>query len=82
MAKIPVVIVNELKVWEGELLFYESSEFIENGFCPLAHENYELIDVPCYTTSRHLGVIARESGLFMSAICAACSISDNWVIFP
>ena len=58
------MVVDELEVWEGELLFKESRELVLNGLCPLAYKNYEFIDIPSYASTRNLSVITLELSTF------------------
>ena len=41
-----MLVVLELEVREGELPLDEGREFVEDGFCPMAHEDDELVDIP------------------------------------
>ena len=60
MTEIPVVVIDEFEVWEGELLLYKCSEFFLNRLCPTAYEDNELVDVPSNTTMGYLGIVASE----------------------
>ena len=89
-----MVVIDELEIWKGELLLYEDCEFFLNRFCPTTYEDYELVDIPSDTTTRHLGVVASSisyqkmptqgicsSKDFISAIWALRSWSDSCVIY-
>ena len=51
-----MVVVDEFEIWKGELLLKECCEFFLNRFCPTAYEDYELVDVPCDTTTGPCGL--------------------------
>lgn len=53
MTEIPMVVINEFKIWKRELLFYHFGKFGFDGFCPLAYEDNEFVDVlmRCYAFS-------------------------------
>ena len=68
MAQIPMGIVYELEIWQGEFLLYQRCQLFLYRFCPSTNKDDELIDVPCHPATRDLCVIAFEFGLFMGGL--------------
>ena len=60
VTEVPVVVVDELEVREGEVLFEEVGELGLDGLGPLTHQHNELINVPCHTTTGNLRVVTLE----------------------
>ena len=69
MTKIPVLVIDKLKVRKREFFFDKGCKLIKNRLCPMAYKNNELIDVPGYTPSWHLSIIALKFRLFMFSLC-------------
>lgn len=60
MTKIPVLIIDKLKVWKGELFLDQRSERFKDRLCPVTNQDNELVDIPCHTTSWNLRVVALK----------------------
>jgi hypothetical protein len=60
-----VLIIDELEVGEGELLFYQFGQLVEDRLCPMAYEDDELVDVPTYAATGNLRVVTLELGFLM-----------------
>ena len=51
VTKVPVMVIDELEIREGELPLQQFGELILDGLCPLAYQHNKLINVPGYTTT-------------------------------
>ena len=60
MTEIPVVVVNEFKVWKRELLLHQLRQLVKYGFGPMTYQNNKFINIPCHSPTGHLRVIASE----------------------
>lgn len=70
VAKVPVLVINELKIREREFLLYHLRELSLNRFGPLPYEDDEFVDIPSHPSSGHLGVVAFELGSFACCLGA------------
>ena len=65
MTKIPMLIIDKLEVWKGELFLNQRSERFKDRLCPVANQDDELVDVPCHATSWDLRIVALELRFLM-----------------
>ena len=65
MTQIPMLIIDKLKVWKGELFLNQRSERIQDRLCPVANQDNELVDVPSHATSWNLRVVTLELRFLM-----------------
>lgn len=65
VAQVPMLIIDEFKIRQRELLLEKLSQLFLNGFCPSSYENNKFINVPCYSSSWYLCVVAFKFCFFM-----------------
>lgn len=68
MAQVPVLVVNKLEIRERKLFLNHGCQFIWYRFCPMAYQDNEFVNVPCYATSWNLCIIALELCFFMHGL--------------
>lgn len=77
VAQIPMLVIDEFEIREGEFLLYQGGQLVEYRFCPMANQDDELVDVPSHPPARYLGVIALELGFFMLGLSLEILLSPN-----
>jgi len=80
VTEVPVLVVHELEVREGELLLNEGRELVEDGFCPVAHEDDELVDVPSHAAAGNLRVVALKLGGFVLGLGLEVLLGPNLTV--
>ena len=72
-----MLVVDVFEIWEGEFLLEKSGEFFLDGLGPMTYKDDELVDVPGYSTTRYLGVVAFELSGFMLGLRTEVFLCPN-----
>ena len=46
MTQVPMLVIDELEVWEVEVLLYEGGQLLLYRICPMTYEDDKFVDVP------------------------------------
>ena len=86
VTKIPMLVINKLEVWQGELFLNQFCQFVLDGFGPMTNKDNELINGPRYTAARYLCIVALELRLIMLGLSTEILLGPDltvqvWIVY-